>query len=329
MRKYIYTLFIIISASCFSNPFLIDFPEKEHLEETDYIKLQEKLRTIDTESLLNSLYPNSTPFTWFWQKPSLQKKSDFLGRISRGAKQTLINPSLQKKPVKKLIKINEGGDHCIVSFASYDGIYPDLLDSMEKALKKTGFNGHFLFFKGGFPNPTGKEIRYCAIPYCFKIFALLEAKKLGFHKVLWLDTALLPLKDLTPIFEEIEKTGCFFHPRKNAKRYLLPQTRDILLKETGVDMYKETCIRARIIGLDLQASKVDSLIQDYYRMVELGTPFLSCFPEEFVLGALIQKSKENWTFQPFKNLVMNERKLHEKDLTWTEQEGFFFLLRHH
>lgn len=329
MRKYIYNLFIIISATCFANPFFIDLPVKDHLEDTDYIELQTKLRSLDTASLLDKLYPKDNSFTWFWQKPSLQKKSDFLGRISRGSRQTLIDPSQDKRPIKKLIKINEGGDHCIVSFASYDGIYPDLLDSIPEALTKTGFNGHFLLLKGGFPNPTGKEIKYCAVPYSFKIFALLEAKKLGFYRVLWLDTALLPLKDLTPIFEEIEKTGCFFHPRKNAKRYLLPQTRDLLLKETGVDMYTSTCIRARIIGLDLQTSKVDSLIQDYYHMVELGTPFLSCFPEEFVLGALIQKSKENWPFQPFKNLVMNERKLHEKDSTWAEQEGFFFLLRHH
>lgn len=329
MKKHIYKVFIFISTTCLANPFFIDTPIKEHLEDVDFLSVQEKLRSLDIESLLNNLYPNDTSFTWFWQKPSLQKKSDFYGRISRGARQTLINPSLSKKPIKKLIPINDGGDCCIVSFASYDGIYPDLLDSIPEALRKTGFNGHFLLLKGGFPNPTGNEIQYCAVPYSFKIFALLEAKKLGFNKVLWLDTALLPLKNPKPIFDWIEKTGCFFHARKNAKRYLLPQTHQLLLKETGVDMYSTPCIRARIIGLDLRAKKVQSLIQDYYHMVELGTPFLSCFPEEFVLGALLGKAKEKWPFGPFTQLVMNERKIKAKTPKLGEQEEFFFLLRHH
>lgn len=304
-------------------------PFKENLEDVDFIEVQTKIRALKTDLLLDNLYPEDVPFTWFWQKPIFQKKSDFGGRISRGARQTLIDLSSEKKPVKELIKINKGSDCCIVSFASYDGIYPNLLDSIPKALTKIGFNGHFLLLKGGFPNPTGNEIQYCAVPYSFKIFALLEAKKLGFDKVLWLDTALLPLKNPQPLFDWIEKTGCFFHPRKNAKRYLLPQTRDLLLKETGVDMYTTTCIRARIIGLDLRTQKVQSLIQDYYHMVELGTPFLSCFPEEFVLGALIGKAKENWPFNPFKHLVMNERKIQQNDTKRVEQEEFFFLLRHH
>ncbi len=329
MRTIFYKAFLFISTTCLANPFLINIPAKEHLEEADFIEIQAKLRSLNTQLLIDNLYPKELPFTWFWQKPSLQKKSDFVGRISRGARQTLIDISLDKKPLKELIKINEGGDSCIVSFASYDGIYPSLLDAMPKALKKTGFNGHFLLLKGGFPNPTGNEIQYSAVPYSFKIFALLEAKKLGFHKVLWLDTALVPLKDPKPLFDWIEKTGCFFHPRKNAKRYLLPQTQALLLKKTGVDMYETPCIRARIIGLDLSTQKVQSLIRDYYHMVELGTPFLSCFPEEFVLGALLGKSKENWPFQPFTNLVKNARKLHGKDIEWAQKEEFFFLLEQH
>ncbi|MES2199746.1 MAG: hypothetical protein V4489_06225 [Chlamydiota bacterium] len=327
IKNYLYKTLLFISTVCSANPFLIDTPPKEKLENADFIEIQNKLRALDTQVLLDSLYPTDTAFTWFWQKPTLQKKSDFAGRISQGARQTLIDLSNNKKPIKNLIKINDGGDCCIVSFASYDGIYPRLLESMPEALTKTGFNGHFLLLMGGFPNPTGNEMQYCAVPYSFKIFALLEAKKLGFHKVLWLDTALLPLKNPKPLFDWIEKTGCFFHPRKNAKRYLLPQTRDTLLKETGVDMYTTTCIRARIIGLNLKTQKVQSLIQDYYHMVELGTPFLSCFPEEFVLGALLGKSKENWPFQPFNWLVMNERKVGLANIS--EQEDFFFLLRQH
>ncbi len=331
MQKTLLTSLLFFSnlISAATNPFALDIPPKEHLEEADYLEIQTKLHTLNTDLLIDTLYPKNPSFRWFWQKSSLQKKSDFAGRIGRGARQTLIDLVLEKKPIKKLFTINQGGDCCIVSFASYNGIYPELLASIPEELEKTGFNGHFLLLAGGFPNPTGNEIQYCAVPYCFKIFAMLEAKKLGFNKVLWIDTALQPLNNPKPLFDRIEETGCFFHPRKNAERYLLPETRKILLRETGVDMYKTTCIRARIIGLDLTTQKAQSLIRDYYRAVELGTPFISCFPEEFVLGALIAKSPEDWPFQPFNKLVMNARKWRGKDPEELKQEGFFFLLRHH
>lgn len=329
MHKLFFIICFFLSSICFSNPFLAGIPYKDSMQEEDFVQVQSKLRTLNLESLLDDLYPTSTPFKWFWEKPFLQKKSDFQGRISRGKRQTLIDLSQGKKPEKKLIRINQGGPYCIVSFASFDGIYPGLLDDMPNALEKAGFNGHVLLLKGGFPNPTGKEIQYAGVPYSFKIFALLEAQKLGFDKVLWLDTALVTLKDPKPIFDQIQKTGSFFQEKKNGKRYLLPSTHAILLKETGIDMYTTPCIRARIIGLDLASPNVQSLIDDYYKLVELGTPFLSCFPEEFVLGALVAKYAKQFPFQPFDHLVMNARKLHSKTLDLIKKEGFFFLLEQH
>lgn len=321
--------FIFLSSSLFCNPFKIDTEIKTDLSTQDYIEIQQKLQAIDIHPTLEASYPEKKSFTFFWQRPSIQKKEDFAGRMSRGTRQTLIDLSQEKIPQKKLIQINEGGDDCIVSFCSYDGIYHNLQQEIPEALKKTGFNGHVLLMTGGFPNPTGKEIQYSGVPYCFKIFALLEAQKLGFHKVLWIDAALLPLHNPKPLFSWIEEKGCFFHPRKNASRYLLPQTQKVLLEKTGCDMTATTCIRARIIGLDLLSEKVKNLIAEYYSLVELGTPFMSCFPEEFVLGALIGKNPEAWPFQPFNKLVKSERKLHGQKTEQIEEEGFFFLLRHH
>ena len=330
MNFFLYFLSFTSLFTCLSaNPFKISFPPTQELSEKEYLEAQEKLRAIDINPLLNTLYPQQTSYTWLGQRTEIQKKQDFEGRISRGIKQTLINTAEGKKPNKKLIQINKGGDCCLVSFASYDGIYSKLLEIIPETLKKTGFNGYFLSMTGGFPNPTGKEIQYCGVPYCFKIFALLEAEKLGFHKVLWIDASFLPLKDPTPLFNWIEKTGCFFQAKKNAKRYLLPVTRDLLLKETGSDMYTTPCIRARIIGLDLRTQKAKEFIQDYYSLVELGTPFISCFPEEFVIGALLAKKPTNWPFESFNNLVITEKKLIKERKDVSQNADFFFLLQDH
>ncbi|MBM3198104.1 MAG: hypothetical protein FJZ58_02460 [Chlamydiae bacterium] len=313
----------------FANPFLIDYPEKEFLQEEDYRLIQEKLHSLSIAPTLDDLYPKSLPFTWPWQKKPLREKSDFQGRAERGIRQVLIESSSGKTPKKELIKINQGSDYCIVSYSSLNGVYPELLQKIPKALEQTGFQGYFLSLLGAFPNPTGKEIRYAGVPYCFKLFAMLEAKKLGFHKVLWIDAALLPLRDPTPLFHCIEDTGSLLQRVRNGKRYLLPVTRDIILERTGTDMYQEKSLRARVIGFDLSIKKVQTLLQEYEELVALGTPFLSCFPEEFVLGALLAKNPDFWPAQPFPHLVFNEHKCHGKSIESIQELGAFFLIQQH
>jgi hypothetical protein len=329
--RFLFTCFLASITTLFSNPFLIDFENKQgELSSSDWCDLQDKLRAIDIAPTLDKIYPDAhkNVKTWF-KKPELKEQSDFLGRMSRGTRQTLINQELKKLPIKELIKVNQGGDCCIVSFASYDGVYVDQLKGNLKELEKTGWNGNFLLMAGGFPNPTGKELCYAGVPYCFKIFALLEAKKLGFEKVLWIDAAMQPIQNPRPLFEHIEKTGSFFQVRKNSKRYLLPFTQEILLKETGIDMYETKSVRARIIGLNFKMPQVKRLVEEYYHLVKIGTPFMSCFPEEHVLGALIAKYPDQFSPEKFDKLVKNERKLHGKTTKWVEKNEYFFLLKDH
>lgn len=329
-----FSLFLIFMSLLFplsaENPFLISYFVTHPLQPEDYQLVQDRLRALSPIQSLDELYPKHVPFTWPWQKKTLQQKEDFQGRIHRGIHQTLIDLPSGKIPESKLQQINAGGDCCIVCYSSFDGIYPELLAKIPDALTKTGFNGYFLSLLGAFPCPTGEEIRYAGVPYSFKIFAMLEAKKRGFQKVLWIDAALLPLQDPSPLFDWIEKSGCLFQRIKNGKRYLLPATRDVLLQETGSDMYVEKSLRARVIGLYFNNDpKVDQFIKEYYALVALGTPFLSCLPDEFVLGSLAAKDKALWPDQPFSKLVLNERKLQGKSVTSIKEEGFFFLLQNH
>jgi len=303
------------------NPFVIDIEDKTPLSLEDYRDIQDKLRQKSLKETLDSLYPKKSPFTWPWKHAFLKDRADFQGRIERGIHQTLIDTSKEQLPKQELIRIHEGGDYCIVSYSSFDGIYPDLIEQIPKALEATAFQGYFLKIVGAFPNPTGKEARYAGVPYAFKLFAMQEAAKLGFSKVLWIDAALLPLRDLTPLFLWIEETGCLLQYQKNGKRYLLPKTRDLLLQETGIDMYNTKSLRARVIGLDFEQHKTQELLADYIHLVDLGTPFCSCFPEEFVLGALLAKTPFVWPQHLFQELVAHEGKKHSQHA--------FFLLRQH
>ncbi len=322
-------LLLLATLSLSANPFSIDVSSQEDLTLKDWELVQTKLRAVDIAPTLHQIYPTNTSKKFWFQKPDLQNEADYLGRVSRGLRQTLIDTSKDKVPVKQLLQINKGGDCCIVAFASYDGVYATQLQTLMEDLKSTGFNGHLLLMTGGFPNPTGEEIQYAGVPYCFKIFALLEAKKLGFSKALWIDAALQPLKNPEPIFDVIAKNGSFFECRKNGNRYLLPSTQQVILKETGIDMYNTKSVRARVIGLDFNAPQVEDLIREYYRLVRLGTPFISCFPEEHVLGALVAKNPTLFPDSSLENLVKSERKLHGKSVKQMQEIGYFFLLRRH
>lgn len=331
MYKKIYlAIGLFFSGFLFSNPFIIDYPVKEEITNEDYIEIQKKLQEIDISSILDAWYPDFAPKKWFrpWA-PALATKEDFFRRISKARFQTLIDPAKNYFPKKNLVKIGKGGDNCFVCYASFNGIYPKLIEELPKELEKVGFNGYLFYRIGGFPNPTGKEIRYSGIPYVFKIFAMIEAHLQGFEKVIWVDAAFLPLKDPTPLFNWTEKEGVFLKSHEPFNKFILPKTVEYIKEQTQVDVLQSPYISTQIIGFDFRSAKTKFFIDNYYQLVELGLPFFSCFPEEYVLSAIAGKKPELWQPQPFKKLCFPEVKLRSKTIDWAQKEDYFFLQRSH
>ena len=272
------------------NPFLIPFAEKKECCLEDYQKVQSELRNLNIEAVVDSLYEEIDSPWISWDQ--------FYFRCSRGAKQTLAN----YKPIQSLLKIGRGGDRCIVCHVSQDKDYPYLLASIPEHLEKIGFDGYFYSSIGGYPNPTGKEIQYAGVPYAFKIFTLMEAHTLGFAKVMWLDATVLPIADLTPLFELIETSGALFFEEAQERHvhYIFPRTQKILEELTGVNILKVPSVRGLAFGMDMDHLLTKKFLSQYLEMVEIGWPFCSGYPEEFVLSALLNQE----TFKPFQaNIV--------------------------
>ncbi len=325
-----FSFFFLFLTPLSGNPFKIDFPCKEEISEQEYELIQEKLKLINIQPFLDEFYPKSPPKKPFqpWAS-SLATKEDFKARISKALDQNLVDKEKKQSPIKKLIKINQGGSNCIVCYASFNGKYQELIQNLPKELEKVGFNGYVFYRIGGFPNPTGKEIQYCGVPYCFKIFALLEASKLGFSKVLWVDSAFIPLRDPTPLFDWIEKEGSFLKIHESFKKFILPKTKEYIQKLTNVDVLDSRYVSAQIIGFDLRRPLSQEFIDKYYKMVELGFPFFSCFPEEYVFSSIVGQKPTEWKEQPYQDLVFSEVKPRGKTLSQAKKEGFFFLQKAH
>jgi len=66
------------------------------------------------------------------------------------------------------------------------------------------YDGDLLFFteESQFNSPTHKEN-----PYAFKTYAFQHAINLGYKKILWLDASIYAIKNISPVWEIIEKKG--------------------------------------------------------------------------------------------------------------------------
>lgn len=333
-RFILAALFLLLFSTAIiyaKNPFEISFAPKQHLTDDDYLNIQKQLREINLVPLLNEHYiPNA----------GYQPYEEFLRRWTIGANQIFIDPERGLYPIKKLEKIGNGGDNCIVTYITYNKtrstvqLFTDLIKSIPEALKASGFNGYFYYRIGGFPNPPGFNLKYIGVPYSFKIPMMLEAKELGFNKVMWIDSSILPLRDLSPIFDRIEKEGAYMVTYINEPLHatcILPHTRQLLKDLTGVDVIKGKHRATAVIGLKMNSEKTNNLIKEYDKFVEMGTPFLSTFPEEFVFNAIMSKEGNEWPSENIFQVLKYPLKGSEDDneMKKIKDEGYYFYLRRH
>jgi len=306
------------------NPFLLDVEEKAEYNAEDYAKIQAQLtaKTIDAD--LHRLYNAQNSF---------YSETDFRNRISRGITQTLVHSSFE--PTKTLYTVGNGGDgtKCFVCCVPFVHVVAGAENNTRfvasqqilKSLEFSGFQGHFYLFTGGFPNPTGTEMKYAGVPYAFKIFMMLEAEKKGFTKVIWIDSGCYALNNPEPLFNALDSV--LAKPVNSGHHWrsmVLPQTIRLLNYLTGTNLEEAIYIETIVFGLNLQHAAVKGLIQDYYEMVKLGWPFFSIFPEEVVLSALLHKPV-------YKHLrptdpINHRLQIHEKHSTEEQarSDGYYF-----
>lgn len=310
------------------NPFLIDIPDSAEYTMEDYINIQEQLdgkrKSIDT--ILHYLWPAKNYFYEF---------DDFKARISRGITQRLVDISNNIMPTKTLYKIGDGGNgrNCIVCATAISntirGGNTRFLASQRimESLEKVGFNGHFYLFNGGFPNPTGVEMKYSGVPYCFKIFMMLEAQLKGFDKVIWVDSGCYAINNPQDLFDILYEKATVIKTIKYGNNYdamSFPETIQLLNNITGADIHSAEYIESVVFGLNMESKEIRDFIGEYYEMVKLGYPFFSIFPEEIVFTALFNKPE-------FKKLLhddprLQKTRIHEKEMGESDAKkaGYYF-----
>jgi hypothetical protein len=304
------------------NPFLLDIEDKEEYTNEELEEIQQKLKEKDKEIeiLLKEIHETNSQMEW----------KELSHRCQKGTKAILVYP------FKKLYKIGEGGDTCVVCCTGLNDSRYENSKNIHISLEESGYNGHFYVLNGGFPNPTGTEMKYCGVPYSFKIFMILEAKKLGFEKVIWIDSACYVLKNLQPLFDILENNHlvCRTFPYNFFRSFdeLIPhQTIDLFNQLANQDIRYNVKINSIIFGLNLKNELINEFIKEYYEMVKRGLPFISLFPEEMVFVNIFNQPKYSSLLQHLNDSVYNYLYIHECCLNkeQAKQHGYFCLQRHH
>ena len=303
------------------NPFLIDVPDKEEYTIEDYIDIQHKLKGKNIDSLVDAFYSDKNRFYTI---------EDFKRRISRGITQTLIDPEAHKLPTKHLYTVGTGGNRCIVCCTPFTHSILDgdtryiASQQILQSLEEVGYNGHFYLFNGGFPNPTGTEMKYAGVPYSFKIFMMLEAEKKGFTQVLWIDSGCYALNNPEHLFTLLAKEDVLFHTIQSSHydAMVLEPTLRKLNTLTECDIHTAKYIETIVFGFNMSSPVVKNIIKEYYDMVKLGYPFFSIFPEEIVLSSLLNKPE--YAHLVSKSMILLQ--IHEKymDTETARTAGYFF-----
>lgn len=312
------------------NPFIIDIEDKEEYTFEEYQDIQQKLSEKNIDNILNNFYP---PIHMHYIY------DDFKHRCTNGLRQTLVTNNL---PIKQLYTIGTGGNNinCIICCTPFthehnefknqakDSRYNASLE-IRKSLEEVGYNGALYIFNGGFPNPTGTEMKYAGVPYCFKIFMMLEAKKLGFKNIIWIDSSCYAINNPQRLFDILDEQGTLLSTvsasQNNYNAMVFKPTIDLLNSITNTDIHQANYIRTIVFGLNLHLEHIVKIVEEYYDMVKLGWPFFSIFPEEIVLTSIFNKPE-------YKHLLYNQYEtfrlqIHENflDINSAREQGYYFL----
>jgi hypothetical protein len=283
------------------NPFELDIEDKLHYTNDELVEIQKKIE--DKREQVVDMIKRMYPYNDSNYKFSLELLVD---RCSKGVCQKLIDVDTGIYPSKILYKIGDGGDKKNCFICCTTNLTNDRAlraSQIQQSLEKVGFNGYFYLFNGGFPTPRGNEMKYLAVPYCFKIFMMLEAEKLGFEKIIWIDAGCYAVNNPQRLFDILNDDDAIFRqfwPHSPGiptyENSVFKETINIINNITHGDLVNSISVCSVVFGVNMKSQKIQNFIDEYYEMVKLGTPFLSYFPEEVVISAIFNKEEYKYLF---------------------------------
>ncbi len=267
-------------------------PDHKHPRMCDWVRLQEFLKRGDRPELMqleSAIDPGGVLY-------------DYRCRARRFR---LIGRHFWQRPRAEIVKFGEKGDCCVITYASFNQHYPEAVKLLQEQLEKIGFQGHFFYRIGGWPDLEGGSLTLAHVPYAFKPCLFREAKRLGYRKILWLDASIRPLKPLDFAFQKMEDTGVFFYPSGNDLARYCSQIAADYFDVSAEELRGMSSVAAGIIGLDLDHPNGQKVLDLWMEAAQNEEGFLSPRPEQNALSMIAyQLGLGDW--EPFETLSFQE-----------------------
>ena len=202
----------------------------------------------------------------------------------------MVGEKPEEIPETGICHVNGGGDNCVILYASYNMAYIRGLRWLVDYIQNSDYQGDILYKIGGWPDLEGGSFVLAHVPYAFKVCFFKEAQSLGYKRVLWLDTSIIPLISLNDAFQWIEENetlivgndhavGPYFTNRKSAAYFGL----------TAEDTFTIPSCSSGIFGVDLSTPKGRELIDWWYRAAQDPHAFYNPRPDQSVLSLILFK----------------------------------------
>lgn len=216
--------------------------------------------------------------------------------------------------------INSSADSrecCIISYASFNERFSLGVHRLVNAVSGSDYTGHLHYRIGGFPNIEGGDLTLVHVPFGFKVAFFKEMERLGYKKILWLDSSILPAPDvnLNLVFKMINNIGLFIQVGDHVLgRYMNEDCAEAF----GLSLEEAQSIiscSAAIIGLDLTKPRIKALLDAWHNAAHHPFGFFSDRSDQNALSILIHQFGLKEDLIPRKLLGSLEH-----------QEGHFFLM---
>lgn len=180
-------------------------------------------------------------------------------------------------------------DLCIISYASFNGWYPDRIKKLKDNLQKVEFQGHYLYRIGGWPNVEEGSLLLAHVPYAFKLCMFKEALSYGYRKILWLDSSFIPLQGLSFLFKLIEEKGYLIVSDPNKFSNYINEKVLEYFNLSFDDSQNVEAVAAGIVGFDFTNENARKIFETWNTVAWELDGFLSSRPEQNALAAILCK----------------------------------------
>lgn len=160
----------------------------------------------------------------------------------------------------------------VISYAkngreAYEEVMKRAKDCIEETNPK--LDTYFLINKLPKGTPEHSETPYAFKPYIFK-----EVFKRGYKQVIWIDSTIVTVKDLQPLFDYMKEHGVLAFD--NLGHPLMNWISDVACQELNIsekELKDVKQIMACVVGFDINNEKGRKVFNEWYKQAERGESF--------------------------------------------------------